>query len=55
VDRAPPGLHDLIDQILDHIRIFALTGELQDAPTALARIRAQDAEIKTGDTNTRSS
>ena len=45
VNGALSCLHDLVDQVFDDVWIFALASQLQNAPMALAQIRAQDAEI----------
>ena len=38
MDSASPGVHDLIDQVLHHLRVLALAGQLQDARVALALV-----------------
>ena len=38
MDSASPGVHDLIDQVLHHLRVLALAGQLQDARVTLALV-----------------
>ena len=38
MDSASPGFHYLINQVLHHLRVLALAGQLQDARVTLALV-----------------